>query len=75
MPPYRLPHWKVVFTTVTQRCWAFLKRAGTVIFAFSVVMWAATHYPKPATYSKDYVGEISSRQTQLEPILETESRR
>jgi ferrous iron transport protein B len=45
MPPYRVPHWKVVITTVSQRCWAFLKRAGTVIFAFSVVMWAATNYP------------------------------
>jgi ferrous iron transport protein B len=54
MPPYRLPHWKVVLTTVGQRCWAFLKRAGTVIFAMSVIMWAATHYPKPAVYSKDY---------------------
>ncbi len=45
MPPYRLPQWKVVVRTVSQRCWAFLKRAGTVIFAFSVVMWAATLYP------------------------------
>lgn len=54
MPPYRLPHWKVVLTTVGQRCWAFLKRAGTIIFAMSVIMWAATHYPKPATYSQDY---------------------
>ena len=56
MPPYRLPHWKVVLTTVGQRCWAFLKRAGTLIFAFSVIMWAGTHYPKPATYTKDYEG-------------------
>ena len=58
MPPYRLPHWKVVVTTVVQRCWAFLKRAGTVIFAFSVVMWAGTNYPKPEHPSRDYQGQI-----------------
>ncbi|MGN6368422.1 MAG: ferrous iron transport protein B [Phycisphaerae bacterium] len=60
MPPYRVPHWRVVGTTVAQRCWAFLKRAGTVIFAFSVVMWAGTHYPKPAHYSQDYGAAIAA---------------
>ena len=68
MPPYRLPHWKVVGTTVVQRSWQFLKRAGTIIFAFSVIMWAATHYPKPATYTKNYDSEISQRQVELEPL-------
>ncbi len=48
MPPYRLPHWKTILTTVTQRSWQFLKRAGTIIFALSILMWAATHYPKAA---------------------------
>ncbi len=62
MPPYRLPHWKVVLTTVSQRCWAFLKRAGTIIFAFSVVMWAATTYPKPQHYSRDYNASIATIQ-------------
>ncbi|HEY4330258.1 MAG TPA: ferrous iron transport protein B, partial [Phycisphaerae bacterium] len=66
MPPYRLPHWKVVLTTVAQRCGAFLKRAGTVIFAFSVIMWAATHYPKPAAYSKDYAALKAPLQGQLD---------
>ena len=66
MPPYRLPHWKVVLTTVGQRCWAFVKRAGTIIFAFSVVMWAATHYPKPAQYSKDYAAEMGTMQEKLD---------
>ena len=54
MPPYRLPHWKVVITTVVQRSWQFLKRAGTIIFAFSVIMWAATHYPVPKHFTGDY---------------------
>ena len=70
MPPYRLPHWKVVITTVTQRSWAFLKRAGTVIFAFSVVMWAATNYPKPTKFSQDYDGQIKNIEKETSPIEE-----
>ncbi len=52
MPPYRMPHWKTVLQTVGQRTWQFLKRAGTIIFALSVLMWAATHYPRPAGMTK-----------------------
>ena len=68
MPPYRMPRLKTVITTVTQRSWAFVKRAGTVIFAFSVIMWAATHYPKPATYSRDYTALRAPLQEQHDSI-------
>jgi ferrous iron transport protein B len=68
MPPYRVPHWKVVIATVSQRCWAFLKRAGTLIFAFSVVMWAATSYPKPKTWTRDYGSELAKIEPQLKDL-------
>ncbi|HUO09907.1 MAG TPA: ferrous iron transport protein B [Phycisphaerae bacterium] len=73
MPPYRMPQAKVVLTTVAQRCWAFLKRAGTVIFAFSVVMWAGTHYPKPAHFSRDYAAAINQEQTALATASATDA--
>jgi ferrous iron transport protein B len=71
MPPYRVPHWKVVIATVSQRCWAFLKRAGTLIFAFSVVMWAATSYPKPKTWVRDYseIPAIAAEKDALEATV------
>jgi ferrous iron transport protein B len=47
-----------------------LKRAGTVIFAFSVVMWAGTHYPKPAKYSRDYSTEISKIDAEIASFKE-----
>jgi ferrous iron transport protein B len=68
MPPYRVPHWRVVLTTVGQRCLAFLKRAGTIIFAMSVIMWAATHYPKPAQYSQDYAAATAALDQQQEAL-------
>jgi len=62
MPPYRLPNWKVVATTVASRCWAFLKRAGTLIFAFSVIMWAATNYPKASVEASSQQPEANTQQ-------------
>jgi ferrous iron transport protein B len=64
MPPYRVPQPRVVLMTVARRCGDFLKRAGTVIFAFSVIMWAATHYPKPAHFTQDYDAKIAQLQQQ-----------
>jgi ferrous iron transport protein B len=45
-----------------------LKRAGTIIFAFSVVMWAATHYPKPAAFTKDYAALKAPLEERLEAV-------
>ncbi|HEY0971564.1 MAG TPA: ferrous iron transport protein B [Gemmatimonadales bacterium] len=46
LPPYRLPDPRSLFMTVSQRSMTFLKRAGTVIFAMSIVLWALATYPK-----------------------------
>jgi ferrous iron transport protein B len=66
MPPYRVPQLRVVVATVARRCGEFLQRAGTLIFAFSVIMWAATHYPRPAAVSQDFDARIAAL-TQAEP--------
>lgn len=47
MPPYRLPSVKGLLLRLKERAWLFLKRAGTVILALSVLLWALTNYPKP----------------------------
>ncbi|WP_035601577.1 ferrous iron transporter B [Haloferula sp. BvORR071] len=46
LPPYRAPQWSYVFRHVAGRAGAFLQKAGTVILAISVLMWAAQTYPK-----------------------------
>lgn len=48
LPPYRMPTLKGLFIHMWDRSWMYLKKAGTVIFAISIVLWAATTYPKPA---------------------------
>jgi ferrous iron transport protein B len=46
LPPYRLPRLRDVCLQMTERAGLFLKRAGTVILAISVVLWALAAYPK-----------------------------
>lgn len=46
LPPYRLPSAKSLAVSVTQRCRLFVRRAGTVILALSIVLWAAATYPR-----------------------------
>ncbi|HSI13968.1 MAG TPA: ferrous iron transport protein B [Chthoniobacter sp.] len=48
MPPYRLPSWKGVALRMWERAGLFLRRAGTVILALSILLWALMNYPKPA---------------------------
>ena len=49
LPPYSLPNARVIAMSVWQRVRVFLKRAGTVILAASVLLWAASHFPRPAS--------------------------
>ena len=46
MPPYRLPALRTVIYQMFERAWLFLKRAGTVILAISIVLWFLASYPK-----------------------------
>ena len=47
MPPYRVPSIKGLLLRMKERALLFLERAGTVILALSVLLWALTTYPKP----------------------------
>jgi ferrous iron transport protein B len=46
LPPYRWPSLRSLYVSVWQRCLLFLRRAGTVILALSIVLWALATYPK-----------------------------
>jgi ferrous iron transport protein B len=46
LPPYRAPQWSYIFRHVAGRGWAFLQKAGTVILAICILLWAAQTYPK-----------------------------
>ena len=47
LPPYKMPSARNVLVTMWERGSQFLVRAGTTIFALSVILWFALNYPKP----------------------------
>jgi ferrous iron transport protein B len=46
LPPYRLPGLGNVSRALLTRSTVFLKRAGTVILAISILLWALTAFPR-----------------------------
>jgi ferrous iron transport protein B len=59
LPPYRMPTLKALFIHMWQRGWLYLRKAGTIILAISIVLWAAISYPKP---SEESLRELSAEQ-------------
>jgi len=73
LPPYRLPRVRDVLLHMLERAGVFLKNAGTVILAISIVLWALAAYPKaPAgatateQLSQSYAGRAGHL---IEPVI------
>jgi ferrous iron transport protein B len=46
LPAYSMPSARVLLASVWQRVRLFLRRAGTVIFAISIVLWGLARFPQ-----------------------------
>jgi ferrous iron transport protein B len=46
LPPYRMPSWRSILLAVRERSWLFIRNAGTVILAITVVLWFLASYPR-----------------------------
>jgi ferrous iron transport protein B len=46
LPPYQKPQWRQVLQQVSERAFAFIKKAGTVILGLSIILWFLETYPK-----------------------------
>jgi ferrous iron transport protein B len=46
MPRYQWPLLRDIVIGLWQRAWLFLRRAGTIIFVSSIVLWALLSFPK-----------------------------
>ncbi|MBT7170663.1 MAG: ferrous iron transporter B, partial [Phycisphaerales bacterium] len=45
LPPYRMPPIRGLLAHMWLRCYAYLKKAATIIFAFSMILWVLSNYP------------------------------
>jgi ferrous iron transport protein B len=71
MPPFRRPSLTLVLREVWDRVMIFVKTAGTIIFACSIVLWFLASYPQidgqAAAVEHSYAGQVGKA---MEPLIE-----
>jgi len=70
LPPYRMPNIRTVFQNMLTRAWLFVKRAGTVILAISIILWALMYFPRAESKSDAFT---PSNAETAEAVTPTES--
>jgi len=65
LPPYRVPTFKSICIHMWHRGWMYLRKAGTIILAVSIVLWFAMSYPKP---NPDSYTELTPQQKQQKKL-------
>ncbi|MBI3854364.1 MAG: ferrous iron transport protein B [Planctomycetes bacterium] len=66
MPPYRMPRTRSVGRRMFLSGREFVLRAGTVIFAFSIVIWALSYFPHPAALAAEVEKALPAGRTEAE---------
>jgi ferrous iron transport protein B len=72
LPPYRLPSIRTVTLNMLTRASIFVKRAGTVILAISIVLWALMYFPRTADVPTPAPQASASLDTRIVPVDEGE---
>ena len=54
LPEFRRPNLRTVATQLLARARVFLRRAGTVIFAVAIVVWALAYFPRSEIVATEY---------------------
>jgi ferrous iron transport protein B len=62
LPPYRMPTLRGTLLHTWERGWMFLRKAGTVIVAISILLWVLMSYPKPP--DEQFAGLTDEEQAQ-----------
>lgn len=53
LPPYRVPTLQSLITKVLERGYAYIRKAGTIILAISILMWFMATYPEKKVFEVD----------------------
>jgi ferrous iron transport protein B len=71
LPQYRMPGLRVALLHTLDRAKIFVKQAGTIILAISLILWALSYYPKSAAPAAAVT--MNEQATQLEKTGNTNS--
>jgi ferrous iron transport protein B len=68
LPEFRRPNLQTVLIQLLGRARIFLKRAGTVIFAVAVIVWALAYYPRSEAVSQLYAQQEAMLSARLSGV-------
>jgi ferrous iron transport protein B len=54
LPTYKLPQWRTVGRKVYNQGKEFVWRAGTIIFAITIIVWALAYFPRSAAITQEF---------------------
>lgn len=66
LPPYHVPVFKNILLTMWERSMLYIKKAGTIILAVTLLVWFATNYPRDIEFTKNYDEMMAAAQTQYD---------
>ena len=76
LPPYRMPTLMSLLLHCWERGWMYLKKAGTVLVAISVLIWAAMTFPGlPEEKAAPFETQISQLEEKLAAVAEGDEAR
>lgn len=76
LPPYRMPTLISVLLHCWERAWQYIKKAGTVLLAISVIIWGSMTFPSlPQEMSDAYESRIERLQGEAERAGDNENLR
>ncbi|MCH5180261.1 MAG: ferrous iron transporter B [Erysipelotrichales bacterium] len=58
LPKYQLPDFKYIFKDTLQKCWDFIKRAGSVILFSSIIIWCLAHVSTSFSFTNDISNSV-----------------
>ena len=67
LPPYRMPTIKSLLLHMWDRSGMYLRKAGTIILATSIILYICNTYPEKKTFSKNY--SVLTEQAQKHALL------
>jgi ferrous iron transport protein B len=68
MPLYKWPSLRTILHRIKDSAWAFVRRAGTLILASMVVVWALLYFPHTAPDGQTYDAHLRRLQEELDAV-------
>jgi ferrous iron transport protein B len=70
MPLYKWPSLRVVLRRMADSGWAFTRRAGTLILAVMIIVWALLYFPRHDAQGGTYDARVAELQSELDRLTD-----